>query len=151
MEFLENNMENMGSDEVPEVNFARHFMPAPRVIIENISYETETPHIENGSELRLGVKDTVVAQINVRHGVKVTFNRTLSFDPEGPFRLSVSFATHLSFNPKTAGEIDWKKVDVAAEFRKKCPGLMQNMMSRAALLVAEITSASGGNPIIPVK
>lgn len=134
-----------------EINFARHFLPMRHVKLANVSYETDMPKLENGTQVRLGVRDTVVAQVQAGRGVKVTFNRALSFEPDGPFTLSVSFEVMLAFNPRTAGEVEWKAVDVASQFRQKCPALMQTMMSRAALLVAQITSADGGNPIIPVK
>ena len=143
--------ESPAEEKVREIDFARHFLPIRPVTLSNISYETDTPKLENGAEVRLGVRDTVVAQVQAGRGVKVTFNRTLSFDPDGPFVLSVSFAVMLRFNPRTASEVDWKRVDAAAQFRQKCPALMQSMMSRAALLVAEITAAAGGNPIIPLK
>ena len=139
------------SEKTREINFARHFLPMRHVKLANVSYETETPKLENGTQVRLGVRDTVVAQVQAGRGVKVTFNRALSFEPDGPFTLSVSFEVMLMFNPRTAGEVEWKAVDVASQFRQKCPALMQTMMSRAALLVAQITSADGGNPIVPVK
>ncbi len=143
--------EDVKEEKTREINFGRHFLPVHPVKLANVSYETDTPKLENGAQVRLGVKDTVVAQVQAGRGVKVTFNRTLSFDPDGPFTLSVSFAVMLLFNPKTAGEVDWKAVDVATQFRQKCPALMQSMMSRAALLVAQITAADGGNPIVPLK
>ena len=143
--------ESTGAEKTREINFARHFLPIHPVKLANVSYETDIPKLENGAQVRLGVRDTVVAQVQAGRGVKVTFNRTLSFDPDGPFMLSVSFAVMLLFNPKTAEEVDWKAVDVAAQFRQKCPALMQSMMSRSALLVAQITAADGGNPIVPLK
>ncbi len=130
------------------LDFGRYFLPDRRVTLENISYETDMPKLENGTQIRLGVSDTVVAQVIIPRGVKVTFNRALRFEPDGPFTLSVSFAVMLVFNPATAGEVDWKTVDVATEFKRGCPMLMHNMASRAALLVAQITSAAGGVPII---
>jgi len=143
--------EDAEDEKTREINFARHFLPVHPVKLTNVSYETDTPKLENGAQVRLGVRDTVVAQVQAGRGVKVTFNRTLSFEPDGPFMLSVSFAVMLMFNPKTAAEVDWKAVDVATQFRQKCPALMQSMMSRAALLVAQITAADGGNPIVPLK
>ena len=118
--------------------------------LENISYETG--RIGGGArQFKLGVKDTIVAQVIAQAGVKVTYNRTLRFEPEGPFTLSVSFAVMLVFNPGTRGEIDWKTIDVADEFKKNCPALVQTMAAKAALLVGEITAANGGAPIIPVR
>ena len=131
-------------------DFNRYFLAERRIVLENISYETG--RIGGGArQFKLGVKDTIVAQVIAQAGVKVTYNRTLRFEPEGPFTLSVSFAVMLVFNPGTRGEIDWKTIDVADEFKKNCPALVQTMAAKAALLVGEITAANGGAPIIPVR
>lgn len=136
--------------ETPEgFDFNRYFLAERRVVLENVNYEVHP--VQASGSMKLNGKDTIIAQVAGQAGVKVTYNRTLQFDPEGPFSLSVSFAVMLVFNPGTRDEIDWKTIDVANEFRKACPALVTTMMSRATLLVAEITSASGGAPIIPLK
>ncbi len=130
--------------------FNRYFLAERRIMLENVSYETTRPAQGQG-QFKLGVKDTIVAQVIQQAGVKVTYNRTLRFDPDGPFVLSVSFAVMLVFNPGTKNEIDWRTIDVADEFKKNCPVLVQQMSAKAALLVAEITNAGGGIPIIPSR
>ncbi len=136
--------------ETPEgFDFNRYFLAERRIVLENVSYEVHP--VQPNTQMKLNGKDTIIAQVAGQAGVKVTYNRTLQFEPEGPFSLSVSFAVMLVFNPGTRDEIDWKTIDVANEFRKACPALVTTMMSRATLLVAEITSASGGAPIIPLK
>ena len=136
--------------ETPEgFDFNRYFLAERRIVLENVNYEVHP--VQPSGQMKLNGKDTIIAQVAGQAGVKVTYNRTLQFEPEGPFSLSVSFAVMLVFNPGTRDEIDWKTIDVANEFRKACPALVTTMMSRATLLVAEITSASGGAPIIPLK
>lgn len=130
-------------------NFNRYFLAERRIMLENISYETNRPSAGAG-QYKLGVVDTIVAQVIGQAGVKATFNRTLNFEPEGPFRLSVAFSVMLVFNPGTRDEIDWRSVDVAGAFRQNCPALVQTMAAKAALMVAEITAANG-TPIIPVR
>ena len=126
-------------------DFNRYFLADRRIVLDNISYETLRPV---AGQLKMNVKDMIVAQVMGQAGVKVTYNRTLTFDPEGLFRLSVTFGVMLVFNPGTRGEIDWRTIDVAAEFKKNCPQLVDVMASKATLLIAEITNSSGGNPII---
>lgn len=129
------------------LDFNRYFLAERRVFLENVSYETTKP--EAGAQgYKLTGKDTVVAQVLGNTGVKVTYNRTLRFEPEGPFVLSVSFAVMLIFNPGTRDEVDWKTVDMATEFRKNCMPIVANISSRISLLVGEITSASGNAPVI---
>ena len=128
-------------------DFNRYFLAERRITLENVSYETQRPAVTSG-QLRLAAKDTIVAQLFGNAGVKATYNRALSFEPDGPFTVSVSFSVMLVFNPGTRGEIDWKTIDVAEEFKKNCPQLVQTMMTKSALLIAEITNANG-TPILP--
>lgn len=127
--------------------FNRYFLAERHIMLENVSYET--PQRVQPGQLRLNARDTIVAQLIGNAGVKVTYNRTLSFEPEGPFTLSVSFSVMLVFNPGTRGEVDWKTIDMAEEFKKNCPQLVQAMMTKTTLLVAEITNANG-SPILPI-
>ena len=125
-------------------DFNRYFLAERRIALENVSYETQRAA---SNQLQLNIRDTIVAQL-LQGGVKVTYNRTLSFNPDGPFTLSVSFSVMLVFNPGTRGEVDWKTIDVAEEFKKNCPHLVAAMNAKIGLLVAEITNA-GGTPIFP--
>lgn len=127
-------------------NFDRFFLHDRKVFLDNISYETQ-PVAPSSGDMQLNCKDTVLAQLRAG-GIKVNFNRTLKFIPDGPFTLSVTFAVILTFDPSTKDEVDWKSLDIAGEFRKSCPALLSVMMSRASLMVAEITSAGGQNPLI---
>ena len=131
-------------------DFNRYFLAERRIVLDNVSYETTRP-TPGTAQFKLGVKDTIVAQVMGQAGVKTTFNRTLRFDPDGPFVLSVSFAVMLVFNPGTRDEIDWHTIDLADEFKKNCPVLVQQMSAKAALVVAERTAQNGGVPIIPMK
>lgn len=136
--------------ETPEgFDFNRYFLAERRIVLENVSYETQKPAAQG--QLKLGVKDTILAHVIGQSGVKITYNRSLRFEPEGPFTLSVSFAVMLVFNPGTRSEVDWSKIDIAEEFKKNCPQLVQTMVAKATLLVAEITAANGGAPIIPLR
>jgi len=127
-------------------NFIQYFLRERKVILENISYETEKPKLLQG-ELKLGCKDTIVAQL-MANGVKINFNRALNFSPEGPFALSVTFSTIMLFDPARKDEVDWKQVDIAGEFRKGCPHILTELMSRTSLMIAQITAASGQNPLM---
>ncbi len=128
------------------LDFNRYFLPDRRIFLDNVQYETlETP---NPTENRkLNCKDTILAQRSDKW-IKINFNRTLSFAPEGVFRLSVTYGVLLFFNPQTKDEINWKETDIAGAFRENCKPLLANMMSRTSLMVAQITSASGQNPLI---
>lgn len=127
------------------MDFNRYFNYDDKIFLQNISYETVDK--KPAPQMKLSCKDTVVAQL-MENAVKINFNRALTFEPEGLFSLSVTFGAILAFKPETRDEIDWKKTDIAGEVKKSCPRLITNFMSRAALLVAEITSANGQAPLM---
>lgn len=128
------------------LDFNRYFLPERRIFLDNVQYEAlETP---NPSESRkLNCKDTILAQHSDKW-VKINFNRTLTFAPEGVFRLSVTFGVLLPFNPQTKNEINWNETDIAGAFRESCKPLLTSLMSRTSLMIAQITSASGQNPLV---
>lgn len=128
-------------------NFNEYFMRERKVFLENISYETVKAEQGSGPR-RLGCKDTVIAQLIDPKGVKIIFNRRLSFEPEAIFTLSVSFGVFLRFDPTRLGEVNWQEVNIVKEFTASNPAVMGEFNSRVALLVAQITSASGNAPLI---
>ena len=135
-------------------NFERYFLHERKIVLDNISYETVKMEGKPGTTMSLGCKDTIVAQL-MESGVKINFNRAMNFTPEGIFSLSVTYSMMLFFDPTTKNEIDWKSLDIAGEFKKSCPHLLSAMMSRTSLMIAQVTAASGQNPLItpaaPVK
>lgn len=129
------------------LDFNRYFLHEHQIFLDNINYETLK--LEKMSrEVKLNCKDTIVAQLVEGKGVKFTFNRTMSFDPDGMFFLSVTFGVMMRFNLAYYEEIMWKNMDLAGEFKKNCPHIMTGLMSRTSLMIAQITSAAGQNPII---
>lgn len=129
------------------LDFNRYFLHEHQIFLDNINYETLK--LEKMSrEVKLNCKDTIVAQLVDGVGVKFTFNRTMSFDPDGMFFLSVTFGVMMRFNLAYYEEIMWKNMDLAGEFKKNCPHILTNLMSRTSLMISQITSAAGQNPIV---
>lgn len=131
-------------------NFSSYFLPERRIFLENISYEALGAKAVREKGKRLDCKDSVVAQLRYPFGVKIVFNRRLTFQPEELFELSVSFAAELKFDPEKRDLVDWKSVNVAHEFQTGFPILFASLNARCTLLIAEITSAAGASPVIPL-
>ncbi|MBQ1553147.1 MAG: hypothetical protein IIZ66_06335 [Clostridia bacterium] len=131
-------------------NFSSYFLPERRIFLENISYEALGANAAREKGKRLDCKDSVVAQLRYPFGVKIVFNRRLTFQPEELFELSVSFAAELKFDPEKRDLVDWKSVNVAHEFQTGFPILFASLNARCTLLIAEITSAAGASPVIPL-
>lgn len=129
------------------LDFNRYFLHEQQIYLDNINYEMQKLE-KMTKEVKLNCKDTIVAQLMEGKGVKFTFNRTLSFEPEGMFFLSVTFGVVMLFNRAYYDEIMWKNMDLAGEFRKNCPHILTNLMSRTSMMISQITSAAGQNPIV---
>ena len=138
-------------------NFSSYFLPEHRVFLENISYESLRGNGVMQKGKNLDCKETIVAQLMSSPsekvnpvGVRIIFNRRLAFQPEELFELSVSFGVDLKFDPEKRDLVDWKSVNIAREFQTGFPILLASLNARCTLLVAQITSAAGASPIIPL-
>lgn len=123
----------------------RYFHPEHQIFLENVNYEVGNP---TSGKMKMNCKDTIVARVIDPVGVKFTFNRAITFEPQGPFYLSVSFSVIMRWREEVKDEVDWRHTDLANEFRSSGGVVLHNLASRAALLIAEITSSSGQSPII---
>ncbi len=127
-------------------NFNEYFIKEKNLFLENINYETVKS--DKKAMMRLGCRDTVVAQLIGDRGVKIIFNRRLAFEPEALFTLSVSFGVFLRFDPTRFGEVNWQEVNIVNEFTKANPAIMSELNARTTMLVSQITSSAGGVPIV---
>ena len=130
------------------MEFYKYFLPSNKINLENISYETLESNLpQNGEQVKLNCKDTIVAKI-MKNGVKINLNRKVDFEPERLFVISVTFSVFLPFRAGAENEMDWSTVDVAGEFRRAGGPVITALMSKASLMIGQITAASGQNPLI---
>ncbi len=137
------------------MDFYNYFIPSNNISLENISYEAlENRPVENGERVKLNCKDTILAKLTPK-GVKINLNRKVDFEPERIFIISVTFSVFLPFKKGAEEEMDWKNVDIAGEFRRAGGPVVSALMSKASLMIGQITAAAGQNPLItaaaPVK
>lgn len=131
-------------------NFASYFTKDSKIMLENVSYESVPALKEQTKGKKLDCKDSIVASIKYPLGVRIVFNRRMTFDPEELFVLSVSFSALLKFDPEKRDLVDWRSVDLVKEFTRAFPTLLATLNARTTLLVAQITSAAGASPLIPI-
>ena len=78
----------------------------------------------------------------------MTVTRSLSFEQNELFELTVSFGAILKFEPTRKNEYNWHEINMAEEFRKNGEFVTNNLMARISLLIAQITSSFGQPPFI---
>ena len=128
-------------------NLQEYFSPEQEIFLETISYKRiENSTEDHGQEFALLCQDNIKVSTNEK-GVRVVITRSLVFDPEEIFTLSISFGADLKFNERKS-EYDWKNINLAEEFRENGDFVMANLMSRISLLIGQITSSFGQQPLI---
>lgn len=128
-------------------NLSEYFLPEHEFYLQNISYN----RIENTvdvDEHSLNCFDSIKADVEGSEGVRITVTRTLKFEPDELFDLSIAFGAVLKFEPKKRDEYNWNEINVAEEFRKNGEFVTSNLMGRISLLTAQITSSFGQTPLV---
>lgn len=80
--------------------------------------------------------------------VNLIVRRSVRFEPKEIFELTVSFGVVLKIKKDKMNEYDWSSINLAEEFQANGNFVLDNIMSRITMLIAEITSSYGQNPII---
>lgn len=127
------------------VNLEKYFLPEHTFYLNEVNYKIIEGDI-SGNELNC--TDNLNVTVNENDEVRILFTRALKFNPESVFELSVSFGALLKFNDTNKHEIDWHNINLAEEFKENGMFVLQNLISRSSLLIAEITSSFGQSPII---
>ena len=128
-------------------NLAQYFMQEHEFYLQSVSYN-RIENVEDETEHSLNCFDNIKADVERDSFVRITVTRSLKFDPDELFELSISFGAILKFDPEKKDEYDWHKVNMAEEFRENGEFVLSNLMNRIALLVAQITSSYGQMPLV---
>lgn len=128
-------------------NLHEYFRPEQEIFLDTVNYKRIEKSVESfRQEFALLCQDNVKVLAG-EDGVRVVVTRTLVFDPEEIFTLSISFGMDLKFNERKT-EYDWENIDLAEEFRENGDFVTVQLMSRISLLIGQITSSFGQQPLI---
>ena len=128
-------------------NLSEYFMPEHEFYLQSVSYN-KIENITEQAEYSLNCFDSISADVEESEGVRVTVTRSLKFDPEEIFELSVSFGAMLKFEPEMRDKYKWDEINMAEELRNSGEFVIGNLMSRISLLIAQITSCFGQAPLV---
>lgn len=127
-------------------NLADCFESEQEFYLDKVSYNRIDKR-EQTKEYSLNCVDNIEVAVNGEI-VKLTVKRVLKFEPEEIFELSVSYGAILKIKEEKKSQYDWKKINLAEEFRENGQFVLGNLMNRISLLIAEITSSFGQPPIV---
>lgn len=128
-------------------NLVEYFLDSYNYYLDQIDYK-KLGNPQSGTMLELKCNDQIEAKLDENDRVSVWVRRTLKFDTEEVFFLKISFGAILVFNEKKKDEFDWGKIDLAREFKENGGFVVNNLMSRISLLIAQITASFGQQPLI---
>lgn len=128
-------------------NLYEYFLPEQEFYLQSIEYNRIESMLEN-IDISLNCLDSITVEVIENSGVKVIVTRNLKFEPDKMFQLSIAFGANLKFNPQKINEYQWNEINLAEEFRNNGDFVIVNLVSRISLLIAQITSSFGQQPII---
>lgn len=127
-------------------NLAEYFENEQEFYLDKVLYNRIDKKLQE-EEHSLNCFDNIEAKVS-GDVVKVTVMRSLKFEPEEIFELSVSYGAILKIKKEKEMDYNWKQIDLAEEFRMNGQFVLGNLMNRMSLLIAEITSSFGQAPLI---
>ena len=128
-------------------NLSEYFLPEHEFYLHKIVYD-RLDNVAQEETVPLNCADNINVEIKGNRGVKIIVTRSLYFEPDEIFRLSVAFGANLKFDSQKVSEYNWNEINLANEFRDNGQFVMDNLMSRISLLIAQITSSSGQQPLL---
>ena len=128
------------------MNFIETFNENYSYFLKEIHYRVITVgNIQDKIDLRIG--DCLTFNMLDDSHLEIIVGRNVKFEPNVVYELSVSFGAVLELkeNSRLAIDSDWKN-----DFIKSPEGntIIQGLLSRVSLQIAQITSSYGLNPIV---
>lgn len=127
-------------------NLAEYFENEQEFYLDKVLYNRIDKKLQE-EEHSLNCFDNIEVKVS-GDVVKVTVMRSLKFEPEEIFELSVSYGAILKIKKEKEMDYNWNQIDLAEEFRMNGQFVLGNLMNRMSLLIAEITSSFGQAPLI---
>lgn len=128
-------------------NLEDYFEEEQDIFLDKVEYSRieDKPQADT-DEITLVCQDSINIAIE-DNDVTIIIKRTVKFDPAMIFNIVVAFGANLKFNEKK-NEIDWNEIDLTEEFRINGRFITTQLMSRISLLVSQITSSYGQQPLV---
>ena len=127
-------------------NLADYFETEQEFYLDKIVYN-RLDNKQQPEVYSLNCFDNIEVHVNADI-VKLTVRRVLKFDPEDVFELLVSYCSILKLKKEKMEDYDWNSINLVEEFRQNGQFVLGNLMNRISLLIAEITSSYGQEPLI---
>lgn len=126
------------------MDLQKYFYPDYEFYLDHVRYDRK-PASESSYQLKC--TDNINATISGEM-LNIIITRSLVFEPDEVFSLSVSFGANLKFKEELYREVDWSKINLSEEFKNNGNFVLSNISNRISALIANITSSFGQVPIV---
>lgn len=128
------------------LNLEKIFLPGIQFNLINITFDSVDLNNEE-SNFTIHCKDSLKTKLNCDNlSLFVCLTRKVFLEPKALFELSVSYEAVKEINENLKGEINI--IDFDKEILENGEDILMALASKISLLIAQITSSSGQNPII---
>lgn len=127
------------------INFAEIFNENYQYFLKDIDYKVLTA-MPLSNDIGIDIKDTISYETKNGSEFELSINRKVGFVPDQLYELSVCFCASLNIiNKEKMQNVNWDE-----EFRNNpvFANIIQGLLSRISLLISQITSSYGQNPLV---
>lgn len=128
------------------INLKDYFSDSYEFMLSSANYQAKFGPIDPANQ-KLIVLDNIEVFHQENNIIKVDFTRTVNFQPEQIFELSVTFSIFLSAKNQSDNLKQLKDSDIIETLSVGTSPITTNIMSRMSLLIAQITSSFGQMPL----
>ena len=113
----------------------------------NISYQYHTGEYE---EIKVNYLDKINPIVDSESTFMIIASWDITFEPENPFDLSVSYFIRFSLKDEFMGKINLEDFKINELIKENPEEFIEDEMDRVSLLVAQITSSFANSPLITI-
>ena len=127
------------------INFADLFNENYQYSLKNIDYKllTSSPLSTN---VEISIKDNISYEIKNNIEFVLLVDRKISFEPNQLYELSVCFSANLTIkDTEKIRNVTW---DEELKSNPVLLNIIQGLLSRISMLIAQVTSSYGQNPLV---
>lgn len=125
------------------MNFKEYFTDEYQYSLKSIVYETiESKEMFDTIELNCSDE---INSISVENGIELAFSRKVFFIPKCMYELTVTYSVKLFYVDNTKEINHEELLDI---LKNEENVYLSNIISRASLLISNITSSYGQNPVV---
>ena len=126
------------------MNIDKYIKNSFKVYLKEITFENN-PFLDD-SDSHLECHDEIKAEFKEEDTIDLTFIRHVTFSPQKSWDLKIVMGAELMINLKKAKDVQWKEINLAKEL--KASTIIDGLISKASLLISQISSTAAPNPII---